>query len=418
MAAGADAPDLAGQLELLRQQNDALQDTVRKQANVIESLSQRVDRVENAAAREDSSSTRPDDSNPGGVHFGQVHISGEGAVAFFDSQRNGAFPDAEFRADEAKLFVEAPIWGDVYLFSEINLAARTSDELELSLGELYLDFEDVSQLWGQDRVLNFRAGRLDVPFGEEYLYRDALDNPLISHSLADFWGVDEGIEFYGALGKASYVIAVQNGGTPGARDFNPDKAVVARVSFDPTRHLHLGLSAMRTGALDATDDYLSELWFGGGWFRSIGSSNTTEFCADLIQGDLALNFSRGHLRASGGFARYDDNDPLADNRRDFYFYAIEGVINVTQEFYAGARFSQIFVDKGYPIPGQGDQGNYYFNPFGPRAEQLWRCSLGLGYRFNRHLLVKAEYSLEGGKQLGGTRREDVNLVSAQAAFGF
>jgi hypothetical protein len=96
--------------------------------------------------------------------------------------------DAEFRIDEAKLFVEAPIWGDVYFYSELNLATREESNVALHLGELYLDFENVSQLWNCDRMLNLRIGRLDIPFGEEYLTRDAIDNPLISHSLVDFWG--------------------------------------------------------------------------------------------------------------------------------------------------------------------------------------------------------------------------------------
>lgn len=409
------------QLELLRQQNAALQETVRKQENLIENLSRRVGEIESGKAKPEVGKENREmtDAKPdrGGISFGRLNISGEGAVALFESQRNGIFPNAEFRADEAKLFVEAPIWEDVYFYSELNLAARNNDTLQPELGELYLDFEEVSKLWNA-RGLNLRVGRLDVPFGEEYLYRDAIDNPLISHSLADFWGVDEGLELYGALGKVSYVIAVQNGGVSGTRDFNADKSVAVRLAYDPNKLLHLSLSAMRTGDLDATDDYFSELWFGGGWFRSIGSTNTTEFHAHLIQADLALNFSRGHLRASGGFARYDDNDSLADNRRDFYFYALEGVCDVTKKLYAGARFSQIFVDQGYPISGQGDLGRYFFNPFGPRAEELWRCSVGLGYRFSPRLLVKTEYSFEGGKQVGGTRRKEVDMFSAEAAFGF
>ena len=67
------------------------------------------------------------------------------------------------------------------------------------------------------------------------------------------------------------MVAVQNGGAPVARDFNGDKAVVGRLGYDPTRWLHLSVSAMRTGDLDVNDDFLSELWFGGGWFRSIGT---------------------------------------------------------------------------------------------------------------------------------------------------
>ena len=103
--------------------------------------------------------------------------------------------------DEAKLFVDAQVWGDVYAFAEINLASREEPDVDLHLGELYLDAEDISKLWGKPGQFNVRVGRMDIPFGEEYLHRDVIDDPLISRSLSDIWGVDEGVEIYGALGK-------------------------------------------------------------------------------------------------------------------------------------------------------------------------------------------------------------------------
>ena len=40
--------------------------------------------------------------------------------------------------------------------------------------------------------------------------------------------------------------------------------------------------------------------FGGGWFCSIGSPSTTTYHAEQVQGDVALNFSRGHIKAFAG----------------------------------------------------------------------------------------------------------------------
>jgi hypothetical protein len=412
--------DLKEQVEQLLKQNAALLETVQQQQGVIEDLNRRVGHIEREATQRsaEESAARDEPGGARGVKLGRVNISGQGGVALFSGQANSMFPNTEFRVDEARLFLEAPIWGDVYFFSELNLATREEDELDLKLGELYLDFEDLSRLWGETRQLNLRVGRLDIPFGEEYLYRDAIDNPLVSHSLPDTWGVDEGLELYGAIGPVSYVVAVQNGGVPGTSDANDDKAVAGRLSYDPTPQLHLSVSGMRTGDLDVEEDELSELWFGGGWFRSIGGPNTTEFHANLVQGDIAWKCARGRLRAFAGYARYDDNDPDADNRRDFYYYAVEGVLDWTRKFYTAARFSQIFVDGGYPMPGQGDLGSYFFNPFAPQAEELWRCSIGVGYRFSPQLVVKTEYSFEGGKEVGGTSREHVDIFAAQAAFGF
>src|SRR5262245_42813806 len=211
-----DSAEVKRQLLLLQQQNAALQAQINKQQELIDSLTRKVAEIQQANAKNDKRldelksdmATTDNENNHGtGFNLGKVRITGEGGVAFFDTGSEGMFPNNEFRVDEAKLFVEAPIWENVFFFGELNIAAREKDDLDLRLGELYLDFAEVSQLLGRDRMLNIRAGRIDIPFGEEYLARDVIDNPLISHSLADLWGVDEGIELYGSVGKFSYVVA-------------------------------------------------------------------------------------------------------------------------------------------------------------------------------------------------------------------
>jgi len=421
--AAEDPAELRRQVQALQQQNAALQEQLRQQQEAMSSLARRLAVVEetsrltrpepSAAATVDA--TAPAPKTGSGFHLGNVHISGEGGVAFLHTQPEGMFPNAEFRVEEAKLFVEAPVWENVYFFAELNLATREYDDLELRLGELSVDFENVSQLWGRDRQLNVRAGRMDIPFGEEYHERDAIDNPLISHSLSDLWGVDEGVELYGTIGRFGYAVAVQNGGVSGTRDYTGDKSVACRLAFDPASWLHLSVSAMRTGDLDAMDDFLSEMWFGNGWFRSIGGMNTTEFNANLVEGDIAARWPRGHLKAFGGCVRYDDNDPDANNQRDLFYYSVEAMQRVTPKFYAAARFSQIFADDGYPLVGHGEFHEYFFEEL---TAELWRLSLGLGWRFSDNLLFKTEYTIEGGEEPGGERRERVNFFAAEVAFRF
>jgi hypothetical protein len=318
--------------------------------------------------------------------------------------------------DEAKLFIEAPVMADVYFYTELNLMTRDAWDLSLQLGEAYLDFENISKLWKQDRMLNLRIGRLDIPFGEEYISRDAIDNPLVTHSLSDLWGVDEGIELYGSIGKVSYVVAVQNGGASGVRDYDGDKSVAGRLAYDPAKWLHLSASAMRTGDLKNPDDGWSDLWFANAWFLPIGSASTTKFHANLVEGDVEVRLPHGHIKMFGGYARYDDNDPNADNRRDIYYYSVEAVHDLTRKLYAAARFSQIFADKGYPIGGLGNMGDYVFG--GTLTDEIWRLSLGLGYRWSPNLITKIEYSFERGKEIGGAKRDQEDLFSLQAAFKF
>jgi hypothetical protein len=263
-------------------------------------------------------------------------------------------------------------------------------------------------------MLNLRLGRLDTPFGEEYIYRDAIDNPLISHSLPDFWGVDEGIELYGRLGKFSYVVAVQNGGANQSQDFTGDKSVSGRLSYDPTKWLHLSVSGMRTGDL-AIDDYWSEIYFANGWIVPIGGTNLTRYWGNIVEGDVIVKLPRGRIHAFGGYIRYDDNDPDANNKRDLYFYSVEAVHDITRKLYLGARFSQIFAPNGYPLVGNGNMGTYLS---GRPATELWRLSMGLGYRWSENLVFKAEYSFEQGKEITGQKRNNEDFFGFEAAFKF
>jgi hypothetical protein len=420
------ADDLATREELrqLKEANKSLQEQLRQQQSLIESLSRKVTQIEQSESQKSRDLDRLESEvkdgyattkRAGNFTLGKVSLSGEGGAGFFNTGSEGAFPNSEFRVDEARLFVEAAVLENVYFFGEIDLMTREAPDLSVRLGEAYIDFENVSQLWNKDRWLNIRLGRMYIPFGEEYLSRYAIDNPLISHSLPDIWGIDEGIEFYGNIGKVSYALAVQNGGPSGVRDFNGDKSVAGRLSYDPNPWLHLSASGMRTGDLQRPGDYWSELWFGNGWFLPFGSTNANIYHANLAEGDIEIRLPHGHLKAFGGYARFDDNDPARIDRRDIFYYSVEGVYDVTRKFYGAARFSQILVDKGIPIVGNGDLNRYLF---GPPTTEIWRLSLGLGYRWRQNLIFKGEYCFERGKQATGEHREHEDLFALEAAFRF
>jgi hypothetical protein len=403
--------NLTEEVRLLREQNAGLQKQLQKQGDLLEALTEKVKNLE--TSREAAVGGGAPETAPGGFNFGKVNIGAEGGVAFFNTGREGFAPNSEFRVDEARLFIEAPIWKGVYFYGDVDLATRESMDLNLYLGELYLDFEDVSQLWSSDGQLNVRVGRMNIPFGEEYLKRNAIDDPLISHSLSDLWGFDPGVEIYGAAGKFGYVLAVQNGGGSGVQDFTGDKSVAGRISFDPNKHWHFSVSGMRTGDVSAQDEYVSAEWFGTGLFQSLGSPATTLFHANLVEGDVTARWASGHVSASGGYARYGDNDPGVNNGRDIFYCSIEGVQNLPRKFYAAARFSEIMAKRGVPVTGFGN-GNY----FSALAADMWRLSLGLGYRFSDRLVIKTEYSFEQGRNAGGGARDQENFFGTEAAFKF
>jgi hypothetical protein len=421
-----DQTDTRDLLRQVQQQNDKLQQQLQKQQEMIDALTRKISDLQAATAKQNQevntlkaevkeAADQPAPS-PAGVMLGRVNISGEGGVAFFDSENKGQYPAGQFRVDEARLFLDAPIWGDVYFHNETDLASRESTSLNLSVEELYLDWQNVSDLWGKEHMLNLRAGRFYIPYGEEYQYRFAIDNPLISHSLSDLWGTDDGVELYGHTGRFQYIAAVQSGGLMAYQDFTGDKAITARVGYDPAKWAHLSVSAMRTGSLDVAGDMYSALWLSDGFVRSIGGPGTTRFHANLAEADARFNFPWLRFNAAGGVIEYNDNDPAADNHRMIYYYYGEAVRDITEKFYAATRFSQIVAHNGFPILGDGIPANYFFGP--ELTKEYWRLSLGLGYRFSSRFMVKAEYSFNQGVEEDGTSRAHENLFAMEAAFRF
>jgi hypothetical protein len=408
------AADVAEDLRDLKDQNKRLQQQLDEQRSIIEQLRQKLDKIDSSKPPEPSSSDDSEGLLKKPFGKGNLILSGEAGIAFYSQGSKGMFRHADFRVDEAKLFLDAKLWDDVYFFTELNIREREEPDKWMYVGEMYVDFETPLKKWNQ-RWINLRVGRFDTPFGEEYISRDAIDNPLISHSLSDIWAVDEGAEVYGVLGKWRYYAAVQNGGLPTGRDYTSDKAVAAKVSYQPKDWLYFSASAMRTGTLDVTADKFSALWFGNGFFRAIGPPATTSrFAAELVEGDVKTTFSRGHILGAGGYVHAADLEPTR-NQRDMYYYFLEGMYDVTPKLYAAGRFSQIFANNGYPLVGAGDFGRF-FTP--ALTEDLWRISVGLGYRWTKDLVTKVEYSFNGGRDVGGINRDHENFFGVELSLRF
>jgi len=410
-------------LKQLEQQNQALQEKLQQQQAVIDDLAKKLSKVEDKTAA--ATISAPEESSASkGFSFGQVRISGEGGVGVFHTSKDGQFYNSPFRVDEAKLFVEAPLWKNyVFAYGELDLLTRERQvagpaDDAFHLGELYVDFEGLSRLWDKPGMLGMRVGRIDIPFGEEYAVRDAIDNPLISHSLTDFWGVDEGVELYGGVGKFDYVFAVQNGGHSTLADFDRDKSFAGRIGWRPKKWLRVSASGMRTGDLNSSDDFISELWFANGFIRSMGAG-ATKFGAQVYEGDVQGFWDTGHIKAAGGILKYDDNSPAGSaSDRDVYFYYVEAVQKLPQltKLYGAVRFSQIFAEDGFPIVGHGDFGDYFFNP-GAMTDRMSRASVGGGYQFSEHLNLKLEYTIERRHELA-SESENLHFFAAEVAFGF
>lgn len=419
------------QTEGLAEQNRRLHEQVRAQQRIIDEIHAKMADLTRASERherdlralQDQGDAPLASSNaPVGARTASgetaLRVSAEAALTFFRTGREGQYPSGAFRADDPTVMFEAPVRKGVYFYTELKLLPRETNEENFQLGEIYVDFESVLARWGQPDLLNIRAGRLNIPFGEEYLVRGPIANPLISHSLSDTWGVDEGVEIYGRAGPMQYVVAVQNGGVSRLSDFHSDKSVTARVGWNPARWLYVSGSAMTTGQLSTEEDELSELWFGNAFFRALGPTTTTAtFSAKLFEADATVRWKGGHLKTALGHVRFDDSDTRADNSRRLRYGSLEVVQEIATPLFAAARYSEIRAPRGYPLAGWAPLGAFFFRP-GVLTEELRRMSVGLGYRFGPPLVLKAEYTWESGRMTTGAARDHENFFGTQLGVKF
>jgi len=306
------------------------------------------------------------------------------------------------------------VWGNVFFHSETDLMTREAADNDLHIGELYADIESIPGPWQNEHLVNLRVGRIDIPFGEEYQTRNVMENPLISHSVSDVWGMDGGIEAYGDAGKVSYAAALLDGGLNILHNDHSSKSAAGRVGYTGANWWKLSASAMRTGRLNATGDPLSAVWFANGFFKALGPG-ATEYWANLLEADAAAKWPGGSLTGAIGQVQFDDNGAGNDYRRINYF-SVLGIQHLTDQLYAGARWSAVHAPGGYYLEGQGASGEYFFSNV--LTKQLERLSLGLGYRFADPLVLKMEYSPEWGSTLSAGNRDDANLFSTELGLKF
>jgi hypothetical protein len=416
------ADSITPTLRELMEQNRLLREQAERQQQQLEELQAQVERLARASAERDS---ERDDARSGGAERAapaepggrKIIVSGMGSLNFFAGQANNKYSEREFRVDEARLFVEAEVRPDTFVFGELILSQREALDDSFQLGEYYLERENLLGDLIAPRLLNVRVGRVAVPFGEEYKVRSPIHNPLITHSVTDFWGVDEGIVVYGEKENVSYAFAVQNGGISRLRDWHQDKALVGRIGWSPLPALHVSASAMRTGRLDRAHEFGSEMWIGNAVFRGVGDPATTRtFEAELAQFDARWGYHAGHLAGAVGTGRYRDDDTAANNRRAFDFFQVEAAHDVVGKLYAAARYSELRTDRGYHLPGLGKFNTYFLGS--TLTRRISRLGLGGGYRLNRDVNLKFEYTFEDARRMDGSSRPDEDQLAAELAVKF
>lgn len=333
------------------------------------------------------------DSNPlANPWYQNFNFWGFGAFGFLDTGEEGTKPDGGFLVKEATLFVEARAWEDIFFYSEIQVVPLGEDEDGLlRTGELYAHFRNLAH--GDDYSIGLKVGRIDVPFGAEYLWQHSPDNPLISNSAAYLYGYDEGVAAYGKWASVGWVTSITDGTDEHSFEDDPAKAFTAKIYGSPVAALDLSASFLWNG-----DSAESAIEFGGSNIQPVGADNAStagvspseKVNSALYELDAAWRIgSQGRIGASFGQARIDDDVNAFD--RDITWFALEPRYDVTPTIYVVARWSEVGTydsDEGYRFDGKIiADGN---ESFGYDVQRFRRLSVGAGWHMNPHTIVKVE----------------------------
>ncbi|HYC56074.1 MAG TPA: hypothetical protein VEL28_14160 [Candidatus Binatia bacterium] len=344
----------------------------------------------------------------------------------------GTDEKASFLNYQGNLELRAQAWEDVFVHSELAISQiGFEDELNVRVGELYIHLADVGATFlSRPGSIGVKLGRFDVPFGEDYLTRDVLDNPLITWSAAIPYAVDEGILVHGQIRGLFWIASAMNGSLGRAGDDDAEKFFSLKLYGNLAEALYVSASAYWNGDTSAAAMGLGgSYWMPiGSWdyFSSAGASSSDKVDAYSYELDLRYDLpSASHVKAQFGQVFVDDDDD--DFSRTIYYGQVEPLWNLGATFdgrvYLAARASIVGTfdgDEGYVFEGRPFADGS--DSFGYDTESMWRIALGLGYRPNDRMLLKLEWSrdrfdLIDGSALRG-RDQSRHLVGGLLAVGF
>lgn len=327
-----------------------------------------------------------------------VDIYGFGGVGYYETGGDGTQPYGTFSIKEASLFIEGEVWENTSFFLEVQTNRLGQDDKKyVRTGEVYLHLRN---LVVGEKSMGLKMGRIDIPFGEEYLWQDAIDNPLITNSVAYPYGFDEGVLAYGNIGELGWITAITDGTDHRSQEDSTDKAYNLKFYGDVSANLYLSFSWMSNGS-----GAKSAFEFGGSHFEPVtcnaqeiasfycttaDSSPSSLVESQLFQIDGKYTFKEwGYISFFGGKANQDDRAPGFD--RDIRWFTVEPYWKINQNWFAIARYSEIGTydsELGYHFDGKiFANGN---SSFGFDTQRLRRTSLGLGWILNPNMRIKLE----------------------------
>ncbi|MCP3914102.1 MAG: hypothetical protein GY711_00925 [bacterium] len=350
--------------------------------------------------------------------YQRLDIWGYAAAGYLDTGGVGTRPDGGFLVNEATLFFEGQASDRMSVFVELFLTRWAFDNDEdLHTGEVYLDRRGLGASESSDGV-RVKLGRFDIPFGGEYVWDDATEDPLISSSAAWPYGFDEGVLASGRVGYVGWVAAVMDGSVERSINTDAAQSVAVKLYGEPTESLYVSASMMPVG-----DAPQSGIKFGKHPIQPVGldaPSTQGDSTSDTVEAFLwevdAIYEPSSQLELSLNYGANSISDDDANFDRDFSWFLVQPRVKISDNVYAVVRYSEIGTredDEGYIFDGKIiSKGRL----LGYDTKLLQRLSAGIGWEINPDALFKVEVGQDWFDLIDGSPFREEN--SKRTFFGF
>ncbi|MDI6733597.1 MAG: hypothetical protein QME51_06940 [Planctomycetota bacterium] len=317
------------------------------------------------------------------------------AAGYIDTGSAGNNTTGAFAIPDVKLQTNVKVDNDTTAVVRLDL---TNGMVNANVDYAYIKLDNlINNLTGSKGQINPEVifGRFKADFGEETWSNNPVEGALITNSVANVNGYDEGLQVKQQLPIDLPVIlavsfALLNGDTA-AGDANGTKAYNLKVSGQMKNAIGPGglafsLSRYDSGVLEGVTT--SAMGVGGvpatyaaDWRRMILELNVRY---DLLEGAQKFDPSKSPLSADAkgvfrlAYGQGGDSGASA-TKRTYTYIMLDGIFNVNNKMYAAFRYSYTDVDIG--LATATDPG------------KTTRISIGGGYRLNENAILKAEYTI-------------------------
>ncbi|MDD5195801.1 MAG: hypothetical protein PHQ96_09040, partial [Candidatus Omnitrophica bacterium] len=335
------------------------------------------------------------------------------AAGYYESGSAGSYSSGSFEVPETKLIFSF----EPDEINKITLRFNLNNGAFNSVDYSYLDM-NLSKLFNLPAPLNFRIGRLRMDFGEEWLANNPVEGVLVSNSVANVDGKDEGLQLLGKIGKSKplgYVFSITNGNSGTGSDNSAAKAFTGKLYYNIFEPLYISASYHNSGTMKMSS---AEMSIAGLTARP---ANAPKWSRQVWEVDMRYDYQKGKTLyptafsdskaimrlAYGGFDEEVTTTPaLGGEKRSGKYGFIEGTYNFNKKFYLASRASFIELD---------DEAIASLNNI--NCNRYKRYSLGAGYRLTNNTILKVAYdwNLESGNDVDEMNN---NLFSTVIAAQF